>query len=64
MSNVDNLLNDQELAEKLRVSQQVVGNMRRAKKIPCVTLSRSTIRFCWEDVLAALKANSEEEIDE
>jgi hypothetical protein len=64
MDEVNGLLNERELADRLRVSQRVVGNMRRAKKIPAVTLSRHTIRFCWEDVLAKLKENSEEETDE
>jgi hypothetical protein len=59
MNHVTGLLDDQELADALRVTKRVVGNMRRAKRIPCVKLSNHTIRFDLEEVIAALKANSE-----
>jgi hypothetical protein len=64
MNRVIGLLDDQGLAEALKITKRVVGNMRRAKKIPCVKLSDHTIRFDLEDVLEALKANSEDESDE
>ena len=56
---VTGLLDEEDLAKALRVSRRVVGDMRRAKKIPAVKLGHRTIRFNWEEVVAALKARSD-----
>ena len=58
------LLDAEGLAGELRVSKRVIGNMRRAKIIPCIKLNPHTIRYDLEAVVAALKARSEEVSDE
>jgi hypothetical protein len=57
-------VDDQAVADVLLVSKRVIGNLTRAKKIPCIRVSRKKIRYVLDDVLNALKANAEDETDE
>ena len=53
-------VDDQAIADILKVSKRVVGNLTRARKIPCIRVTRQKIRYVLKDVLEAIKANQED----
>ena len=55
------LVDDQAIADVLHVSRRVVGNLTRAKKIPCLRISRKKIMYVLEDVIQAIRDRSEDE---
>jgi hypothetical protein len=53
------LIDASELAEHLDVSIQAVYRVSASGRIPKYTLGHRTVRFCLDDVLAALKVERE-----
>jgi len=52
------ILNREQVAERLGVSPRLVGEWALAGILPCLRLSRKVQRFEWEAVLRALRARS------
>jgi excisionase family DNA binding protein len=52
------LLTPAELAERLKVQTQTITNWRRRSIIPAIRINATTYRFCFEDVLNALRDKS------
>ena len=60
----EKLLTVQELARRLDVGQDKVRDLARSGRIPFVQVSRNGLRFVWDDVLQALRAEAAAERQE
>jgi excisionase family DNA binding protein len=64
MPTTQELLTPNELANRLKVTTATVTTWRRRGTIPAIRINATTYRFCFEDVLAALRARSAAPADE
>jgi hypothetical protein len=51
-----NLLTRDEIADRLSITPRAVDELRKARRIPAVKLSRKLIRYNWSHVEAAYSA--------
>jgi excisionase family DNA binding protein len=60
-ANDEKLLRTRELARRLAVGQDKVRDMAREGLIPSVRVGANGLRFDWDEVIAALRANGPQE---